>query len=152
MTRRAYKRTRPIKLDADQLEAARQGGLLHTTLDEIAFKLGVSPSSLDNWLTNEAHPFTKAYRTGRADANAVVQKGLLNSAAHGNVQAICRLIRRAIIFVPLQDFLTWLSWNVRSKQLWDLMRVVHVLHVHFLQCTAQTGDRLAERLYCDRPL
>jgi predicted DNA-binding protein (UPF0251 family) len=82
------KRTCPIKLDADQLEAARQGGLLHTTLDEIALKLGVSPSSLDNWLTNEAHPFTKAYRSGRADANAVVQKALLTSAAHGNVQAI----------------------------------------------------------------
>ena len=82
------KRAYPIKLDADQLETARQGGLLHTTLDEIAFKLGVSPSSLDNWLTNEAHPFTKAYRNGRADAHAVVQKALLNSAARGNVQAI----------------------------------------------------------------
>lgn len=61
---------------------------MRTTLDDLALKLGVNPSTIDRWLTNDAHPFTKAYRTGRADANAVVQKALLQSAANGNVQAI----------------------------------------------------------------
>lgn len=129
--RQAPKRTRPIKLDARQLDAARQGGLLHTSLDEIALRLGVGARSLDRWLTNAAHPFTKAYRTGQADANAVVQKALLHSAGSGNIQAIIWYMKQ---FMGATDHPTTVV-NVQNEA---------VAHAGQLTVTAEQKKRVAD--------
>lgn len=66
---------RPTSFHPDMCDEAHNYCLLGATNDELAEFLGVSPSTIDNWIARRAD-FGAAVRSGRIVADAKVARGL----------------------------------------------------------------------------